>query len=71
MNLAHSVSKLSRGKNRTSNQTDSKKNKKGKHAYSVINLSKYTEEPKGRGSSKATKRKQSFVNFGDRIKLKV
>jgi len=71
MNIAHSVSKLSRGKNRNATQADSKKNKKGKHILSVINLSKYTDDSKGKGSSKVTKRKQSVGNFGDKIKLKV
>jgi hypothetical protein len=70
MNLAHSVSKLSRGKNKTT-QPDSKKSKKGKHIFSVINLSKYTDDSKGKGSSKVTKRKQSIGNLGDKIKLKI
>jgi hypothetical protein len=44
--------------------------KKSKHTISVINLSKNVEE-RQKGSSTVTKRKQSQVNFSDKIREKI
>jgi len=64
----HSASKLSRAKQKTIAPCDTKKQRKGKHTISVINLSKTVEEPKVKNSTNVTKRKQSTVNLGDKIK---
>jgi hypothetical protein len=70
MHLANSASKLSKTKNKNV-LGEAKKPKKGKHTVSVINLTKNIEESKVKGSSTVTKRKQSSVDLGDRIKEKI
>jgi len=64
----HSASKLSRAGQKNIPSSDIKKQKKGKHTISVINLAKTVDESKGKNSTNVTKRKQSTVNLGDKIK---
>lgn len=73
MHLANSASKLTKTRNRNvgGEPKDPRKAKKGKHTVSVINLTKNIEESKLKGSSTVTKRKQSSVDLGDRIKEKI
>ena len=64
-NSNHSATKLNRRKKST---TEGKHGRKNKHTISVINLGKSGEESKFKGSSTVTKRKQSAVDFSDRIR---
>lgn len=50
---------------------EQKKGKKTKQTISVINLSKNLEESKAKVSSTATKRKQSSVDFSEKLKEKL
>ena len=63
----NSVTKLSRGKQKTSVGAE-RKGKKSKNIISVINLSKNSDEPKLKGSTTVTKRKQSNIDLSDKIK---
>ena len=66
--MSHSAQKLNRSKPHHSKGEAERRHKKSKHTISIINLSKHADEPKLKGSSTATKRKQSKVELSDRIK---